>query len=90
MKQQKYFNNNKPAKPQVRNRRDADMLVKSTHKAAAILFLTVLHDKFGFGKKRCDEVMEHVHDLLDSYNKGYVSVQDLNEVLHEEVGIKIL
>ena len=89
MHRSKYFNT-KPQKPQVRNRRDADKLIVSAHKLAALLYLTVLHDKYGFGTKRLENVLYHVNDLLDSYNKGYISVEDLNETLHDETGLKVL
>lgn len=85
----KYFNA-RPQKPQVRNRRDADMLITSAHKLAMLLVLTVLHDKHGFGTKRLEKVLEEVNDLLDSFNKGYISIDDLNGTLHEETGIKVI
>lgn len=90
MKAQKYFNNNKPINPMVKNRREADKLIESSHKVAMIMTMTILHDKFGFGTKRLEKFTEHYHDLLDSYNKGYIKVEDLNEVLHEETGMKVL
>jgi hypothetical protein len=85
----KYFNA-RPQKPQVRNRRDADKLITSAHKVAALLYLTVLHDKYGFGTKRLEDVLAYFNDLLDSYNKGYISIDDLNNTLYEETGIKVV
>lgn len=90
MRQQKFFNNKKIQNPTVQNRRQADKLIESSHKAAMILTLTVLHDKFGFGTKRLERFTEHYHDLLDSYNQGYLKVEDLNNVLYEETEIKVL
>lgn len=86
----KYFNSKKPVKPQVRNRRDADNLITSAHKLATLLYLTVLHDKHGFGTKRLERVLDQVNDLLDSFNKGYISIDDLNNTLYEETGIKVI
>ena len=88
MRQQKFFNNNRQRF--VANRRDADKLIESSYKANMILALTVLHDKFGFGKKRIDRFLDEYKELLDSYERGYISADDLNMVLHEEVGVKIL
>lgn len=65
------------------------MLISSAYKANMILGLTVLHDKFGFGQKRLERYIDEVVKLLESYNKGYISVQDLEEVLLEEVKLKI-
>ena len=88
MRNQKYFNNNKQRF--VANRREADRLIESSHKVNMLLALTVLHDKFGFGKKRIDRFLKEYNELLDSYSKGYISADDLNEVLLEEVGMKVL
>lgn len=90
MKAQKYFNNNKPVNPMVKNRREADKLIVSSHKVAMILSMSVLHDKFGFGTKRLEQFTKHYHDLLESYNAGYISAEDLNNVLNEETGMKVL
>lgn len=88
MRQQKFFNNNKQRF--VANRRDADKLIESSHKVAMLLTLTVLHDKYGFGTKRLERFLHEYKELLDSYNRGYISPDDLNMVLHEEVGLKVL
>ena len=89
MRKQKYFNNNKP-KRVVQNRRDADRLIDSAQKVNMLLTMTVLHDKFGFGAKRMERFLKEYKELLDSYEKGYISPNDLNEVLWEEVGMKVL
>lgn len=86
----KFFNNKQPVKPHVRNRRDADSLIVASHKASNLIVMTVLHDKFGFGGKRLERFLEYYADLLDSYNRGYVSIDDLNNTLFEETGIKII
>lgn len=92
MKKQMYFNNPKMQvqRKKVANRRDADNLITAAHKLNVLLFLTVLHDKYGFGKKRCEDVMSYVNDLLDSYNQNYISIYDLDSTLEEETGIKVL
>ena len=54
-----------------------------------LIALTVLHDKFGYGKKRLQRFIDEYQDVLDSYNKGYVNVDDLKSVLREECGIEI-
>lgn len=88
MRPKKYFNNNKTKF--VANRRDADKLIDSTQKVNMLLTLTVLHDKFGFGSKRIERLVREYKELLDSYEKGYISPDDLNKVLWEEVGVKVL
>lgn len=50
--------------------------------------LWVLRTKFGFGKKRLIRYMTEYHDLLDSYNKDYVSLLDIAEQLEKEVNVE--
>lgn len=47
----------------------------------------VLKDKFGYGKKRLERFINEVLNLYDSYNKGYVELEDLFKTLEEETGI---
>lgn len=49
----------------------------------------VLKDKYGFGKKRLPEFLDHVVDLYESYEMGYLTLQDVRDALWEEGGYKI-
>lgn len=56
----------------------------------------VLHDKYGQlmrkevdGKSREERFADMCLDLYDSFNKGYVTLDDLAECLWEEAGIKL-
>ena len=49
----------------------------------------VLHDKFGFGKVRCERFTDHVIDLYDSFEKDYIALDEVHEVLKREAGITI-
>ena len=51
------------------------------------IFFTVMVDKEGYGKKRLNRIWEEVNDLSDSVAQGYVSINDLLQVLEEEKGI---
>lgn len=65
---------------------------KATNDAVQItnLFnLWVLRTKYGFGPKRLREFMEYYNDLLDSFNKGYVSLPDIAQQLEKETGIRL-
>ena len=64
-------------------------LIGASMVANKLITLTVLHDKFGYGKKRLQRFIDEYQDVLDSYNKGYVNVDDLKSVLREECGIEI-
>lgn len=47
----------------------------------------VLKDKFGFGKIRLKRFIDRLLELYDSYDKGYLSLEDVRNVLKEEGGI---
>lgn len=49
----------------------------------------VLHDKRGWRHKRLDAFADDVLELYDSYEKGYLTLDDIRRVLREEVGIRI-
>lgn len=66
--------------------------VEAADRAFLLMFglpLLVLHDKWGFGKVRGERFIEQVLDLYDSFEKGYISLDDIHQVLWEEGGIKI-
>ena len=78
-----------PALARMNTQQKDNLLISSAYKANMVLGLTVLHDKFGFGQKRLERYIDEVVALLDSYNKGYINVQDLEQVLLDEVKLKI-
>ena len=49
----------------------------------------VLKDKYGFGKKRLPEALDHMVDLYESYEMGYLTLQDIRKALWEEGGYQI-
>jgi hypothetical protein len=51
--------------------------------------LMVLRDKYGYGKKRLEKFLNYVWELYDSFEKGYVTLDDLINVLKEEVEVEI-
>lgn len=87
----KYFNNRKVPMQQrrVKNRRDADKLIHSSYTAFLLLGITALRNKFDFGSARIERWIDEINDLRDSYEKGYISVQDLQKTIKEETGIEI-
>lgn len=57
----------------------------------------VLHDKFGSlmkkadgGKTREERFLEECLNLYDSYEKGYLTLEDIERTLEEECGARIL
>lgn len=87
----KYFNNRKVPMQQrrVKNRRDADKLIHSSYTAFLLLGIMELRNKFDFGSARIERWIDEINDLRESYEKGYISVQDLQQTIKEETGIEI-
>ena len=50
--------------------------------------LIILRDKFGFGKVRLERYLKHYQEAVDSLNKGYLDLNDVQKVLLDEVKIK--
>lgn len=79
-----------PALAAMTAKRKEEMLISATAKANMLVTLMVLHDKFGFGKKRLERYMDEFKNQLEAYNSGYIErVQDFEDVLWEECGIRI-
>ena len=51
--------------------------------------LMALRDKFGFGKTRLERFSDALLDLYDSFDKGYITLEDLHKTIYEETGVKI-
>lgn len=53
--------------------------------------ITILHDKYWVktASKKLPKFVDQCLDLYDSYNKGYVTLDDLRATLWEEGGIRI-
>lgn len=48
-----------------------------------------LHDRYGFGNKRLERYMDHVNETLDFINDGYITMNDICEVLRDECEIEV-
>ena len=49
--------------------------------------LMILRDKFGFGKVRLERYLGYYQEAVDSLNKGYLDLKDVERVMLEEVKI---
>ena len=54
------------------------------------LSLMALHDEYGFGGKRLKVFAAKVMNLLDSFDKGYISFDDLEQTIKEETGFTFI
>ena len=59
------------------------------HVQSACLAATalVLHDKFGFGKKRLNEYIREVFEIFESIYVEYTSFEDIKACIYDELGI---
>lgn len=84
--------------------RDIDNIKKqASKKAIDVAFLLmlaiptmVIHDKYSQlmkksvnGKSREERFVDLCIDLYDSFEKGYITIEDLHKCLWEEAGVKI-
>jgi hypothetical protein len=51
--------------------------------------IMVLHDKFGFGPKRTERLIDEIKKLYDSFDEGYLTIEDIKNTIYEELGIEI-
>lgn len=49
----------------------------------------VLHDQFGFGRKRLEKFTDATLELYDSFEKDYITLDDLIQTIYEETSVKI-
>lgn len=67
--------------------------VMEASKQAFILMLgiplIVMRDEFGFGKKRLERFIDRAIDQYDSFDKGYITLDDLINTIFEETGVEV-
>lgn len=71
-----------------------DAVAEASDKAFFLMLaipVMILHDKWWekTSKKRCPKFIDQCLDLYDSFNRDYVTLEDLKECLWEEGGIKL-
>ena len=62
---------------------------KDALEASMVIFLTVMHDKEGYGITRLRRLNNKLNDYAEMVSEGYVSIKELKEALLDEMGIKI-
>ena len=63
---------------------------EAVNEALILLFglpTMVLRDKHGFTDEDTDRFIDGVTDLYDSYEKGYITLKDVEQALLEEAGV---
>lgn len=52
--------------------------------------LLVLRDEFGFGKTRCARFYEAAAVLVDSIDKGLLTIDDIRQTIEKELDVKLI
>ena len=72
-------------------RKDYDALKEAERTNAAniinLIPLIILRDKFGFGKIRLERYLGYYQEAVESFNEGYLDLEDIQRVMLEEVKI---
>ena len=87
MRQQKYFNSKKPiyfTKTQV------DKYITSSQRASCLLMMTILYDRFEFSQDDLLELGEGYYEMLERYNEGEYTANDLEREFIEKTGLEML
>lgn len=63
--------------------------VTTTVQQYSAVLLLCLKDKFGFTPEQLQDVALHINETFDCINEGYLSLNDITQVLKEEDGIDV-
>lgn len=64
-----------------------DMLAENCRRTVLLLMAYTVHDKFGFGKKRLNDLMDAFEENTQYLFEGYLNWNDLIEIMKDECGI---
>lgn len=76
---------------QIRNLKD-QATDKAVNKAFVLMLgfpLIVLHDKFGYGKKRLERFIDELLKQYEAFDEGRITLDDLMETIEAETGVKV-
>ena len=68
-------------------KRAEDQLINRVSSNCLAACCLILHDKFGFGKKRLSDYMLYVYDYFDSIYGNWISFEDIRRTIYDEIGI---
>ena len=66
-----------------------DAAINRTIVVMEAAMLVVLHDKYGFGRKRCQAIIKAFTEQFECITDGPVSIDDLKTIIKDELGIVI-
>lgn len=85
----KYFNSKKP-NPHVNQYKRENQAISSAFKVFLLLGLQVLYTEHGFDGDMLEQFIDDIHGVMDDYNSGTITVEDMNAAIKAETGIDIL
>ena len=68
-------------------KRAEDQLINRVSSNCLAACCLILHDKYGFGKKRLSQYMLYVYDYFDSIYGDWLSFEDIRKTIYDEIGI---
>lgn len=72
-----------------RDKKQREQGAKQAMSVLNLVPLLALRDEYGFGKKRMIRYILKYQDMIDAYNKGYITLVDIAKTLDDEVGITL-
>ena len=54
-----------------------------------VIFLSVMRDKFGYGRKRLGRIYKAMEEMSEAISEGYVKLTDLQKALEDEAKITV-
>lgn len=72
-------------------RRIKEEVTRSATENAFVLFFTVMHDKWGFGRRRITRIFKQVEYLASMVNETphTVTIEQLKKSLVEDLGVRL-
>lgn len=61
----------------------------TTLETVLIMTIAVLHDEFGFGQKRCQQMVDRFNKKAECLADDYCSWRDYIDMIKEEIGIEL-
>lgn len=61
----------------------------TTLETVLIMTIAVLHDEFGFGQKRCQQMVDRFNSKAECLADDYCTWQDYIDVIQDEIGIEL-
>lgn len=87
--QKRALKKRKPGRPPDKWKPDAKSINVAWDVFKLVTF-TALHDKYGWGKPRLDDLNTHIQSGVEAVTGNFASIYDLNETLINETGVEVI